>query len=746
VNLIAGKASTVPYYLYREVGQPNDEEFDRILQHPAIKLLKRPNKYMTGRRLRAITHMHLDLCGFAVWLKIRNAVGKVKELYPLNPHELVTIEKGNNTDELIKKFVFSSTQHQQTRQEYSWDDVVYFNYPHPTNVMMPFTPMQACCHVTDLDMLMQVYEKDFFQNNARPDFVIVAEDPIQEQEANAIHASWSAKHRGPGKQHKPAILSKNVRIEQLGMSARDFEFLGLSEWIKDNILAAYNVPEAMLGLYESFNKSSSVTAETTFVKNCIDPRLRLIEDTINLQLLPDFGENDGLEFKHESALPKDDEWELAKDQAEVNMAVVSPNEIRKRKGLKPWDTPLADIAWMNGEPVPGQDKEADELWSEKIMGSMGMGAGQQGAMPQDPNAMAQQGGGVAPQQMPAAQGAMGQMGGRPPLPALQQLVAEAARSSKPGLSSLLNAARGNQQGLAKLIAADPSGSLQSMLDSGKYDQSLTKLITRGLHDYIADNYFDDPIDKIVFKAYEESYDLWNKIETDYTDIAKGFLVDVGDAAVDIVEKGFSDYVTKDPAEDLTVDWLKGLYEDQAEPYINKAAEVGVGVGVYMVQKGTGDDAQTISDPQRAAEQAAGKFLDLSSDLRAKSIQTELTKIIKKAISTGMDLEEVVEIIKKRFSHIGSTRATMIARTEIAGAMNEGAMTSFETINKQAGKPVVKRILHWTSLDDRVCEDPNPAKNCDRAHGRVIKDFANDQVYYKTATLHPNCRCGVKPEF
>ena len=274
VNLIQRKASTVPYYLYREVGQPNDEEFDRILDHPCIKLLKRPNKFMTGRFLRQITQMFLDLCGCAFWLIIRDGLGRPAELHPLNPHELVTIEVGDTTDQLIKKFVFAPQYQSALRKEYNYEDIVYFHYPHPMNPILPFTPIQALAHVTDLDIYMQVYEKDFFQNNARPDFVIVPEVQVSAEQAKRLAEGWNARHRGPGKQFKPAILSRNVRIEQLGMSARDFEFLGLSEWTKDHILAAYHIPEAMLGLYESFNKASSITAETTIDKNSIDHRMR----------------------------------------------------------------------------------------------------------------------------------------------------------------------------------------------------------------------------------------------------------------------------------------------------------------------------------------------------------------------------------------------------------------------------------------------------------------------------------------
>ncbi len=739
VNLIQNRASAVPYYLYEEIGQPNDEEFNRILDHPCIQILKRPNKAMTGNFLKRITQLHLDLCGCAFWLKVRSAMGKPVELYPLNPHELVNIELGDSTDRPINKFVFSSRSHKQYRREYPVEDIVYFHYPHPWEPLIPHSPIQAYAHAADIDLYLQVYEKDFFQNNARPDFVIVAEQAINKEQAERIAEGWMNKHRGPGKQHRPAILSKNVRIEQLGMSAKDFEFLALSEWTKDMILAAYAVPEAMLGLYEMFNKASSITAQTTFVEECLQPRLKLFEDVINLQLLPEFDNTRRLEFKHESALPKDDEMELAKNQTELMLGLTTINEIRKRQGRKPWKSKLFDVPWINGEPVRGEDSEADTLWEEATKVRMGIKFQMPAADPMQA-LLGGQAGAIPP--IPGAQGSQGVQGGRPEGVMFDTLIRDAIRLTKPGLDTLLNAARGKRGGIDALIQAHPEWHrLDEVLDRQRGGEAFQRALTKTIHDEIMLGL--NGTDRLVFKEYEEALSSLEEIEEKYATETEKFMVKKGHQISELVKKASGPLVEKSPMENMHEEDFREEYKQSARDYALKAAKIGFNFGLKLVNKAVSDNI-TI-DPEEEAQKAAGRFLDKSADLRVKSVKNNITKIIQSGIKEGLSIEDVSELIRKKFSAFGIKRASMIARTEMMGALNEGTMASFERINEEAGKAIVKKAISWSSLDERVCNDKNPNKNCTKKHNQVIKDFESGVEYMDPPPHHPLCRCVVIAE-
>jgi HK97 family phage portal protein len=736
VNLIQRKISMTKYYLYQEIGQPDDEEFNRIINHPFLKLLKNPNKFYTGRHLMSTTQMHLDLCGCAFWRIVRNGAGRPAELHIRHPHELVQIEFGTTNEDLIRKFVFASVDGSAQREEIPYNDIVYFHYPHPMKSLAPYSPIQALCHVTDLDLYLQVYEKDFFMNNARPDYMIVTEHGMSPTQVERIKEGIYSRHRGPGKQHRPIVIPFGADIRPLSLSAKDFEFLSLSQWTKSHILAAYGVPEAMLGLYESFNRASSITAETTFAKQSLEPRMSVIEGTLNLQLLPQFGGMDDLEFKFESALPKDDEWELTKNQSELTMGLTTPNEIRKRQGRKPFRSALMRVPWVNGQPIQGEDEEADKLIEKMSMGgaaAMGMAGGDMAG--QQPGAAQQQ----LPSNLPQDQGSFGQLGGRPSGSQLSTLLNEAFRSSKPSLSKLLSAARGNRGGLRSLISNNPEmASFSGLLSQDHVDTKLSSLFTKGIYDYI-EKQLDNEIDKTMFRPYEDMIKKVERIEEEYMVESEEFYVKKGVEVSLLVEKMLTDYVTKESGYDIDEETLREDYIESAKEYVVKAFDVGFRMGYKLVNKFS-DYGVIVKSPDVYTEEskaAAGKFLNRSADLKVISTKKVLSKIIKEGIDSGLDSEVVAERIRDRFANIGASRASMIARTELAGAVWEGLDASYEKINKDAGKIIVEKSLFFTSLDERVCE------TCEGEHGKVVKDYETGKVYIKEI-LHPNCRCVQHP--
>lgn len=729
VNLIQKKVSEVNFYLAQDTERENEEGHLRVTSHPLIHMLRHPNKFYSGAFLAQITQMYLDLCGCAFWVILRNAFGEPRELHFMNPLELVTVELGDSNTNLIKKFVFAPLFQRQFRREYFWEDIVYFHYPHPKNPLAPFTPIQAMAHFTDLDLYMQVYQKDFFQNGATPQFVIVSEIPMKKEQAERLLQGWDSKHRGLGRNFRPAILSRNVRIEQVGMSAKDFEFASLADWSKKHILAAYGVPEAMFGLYEGTSKQAQLGAETTFVKNCINLRLRTIADAINIQLLPQFANTKGYEFRHESALPKDDEWALAEAQGQISIGLRSINEVRRKQGIKPWKTPLADVPWVGSEPLRGENPEADKLWDEKLKVMSGQ---------LDPS---------VDSNIPSMQGSMGQLGGRPEGVDLNSYYNAALRNSQPGLATLINAARGTRGGLASILQTDQGlHSLGELLGRGRQlDRSLTKYITRSPELLgLIEKAMGSEEDKFILRPYYQAMSSLELVEERYIPSIVSFFEDEAEKVSMFLKQFGGDLATKDPNEEFyDFDIIQDIV-GSSEASIQKACEVGTLFGLGLIEKGTGKRISL--DTKEMAKRSAGMFLHYSADLRGRSMKKSLVSIIRKGIDGGLSIDEISDLIRAKFKDMSAERATRIARTETMGALNQALDITYQEANRQAGKIVVKRGLSWASGDDRVCDDPNPEKNCQRWHGEPVVDYLTGKRYASSCTHHVLCRCVLYPEF
>ena len=113
------------------------------------------------------------------------------------------------------------------------------------------------------------------------------------------------------------------------------EWLDGQKWYHHAIFAAYGVSPQEVGFYENSNKATGESQERITVKNAVKPYLKLIEDKINREIIPELVGHDEVKFKW---FPKDDTAEKVKHEqmmAKLNANVYTINEVRAKEGLDP---------------------------------------------------------------------------------------------------------------------------------------------------------------------------------------------------------------------------------------------------------------------------------------------------------------------------------------------------------------------------------------------------------------------------
>lgn len=353
VTLIYRRAISVPMNLYKERGDEDEE----IKHHPVIDLLKKPNELMTGRDLKSMTQMHLDLTGRAFWLKVFNGLGRPVELWPLPAANFNRLVFNDAQTELLG-FEFSRSSGAPIT--YPVEQVVYFRYPHPLYMLDGASPIQAMAFAYDTDMAIRVYQRNFFQNSARADVTLESDQDIQLEDAKRILMGWKQAHQGVDKAWEPAILDKGLKANILSVAAKDFEFATLAGWTKEDILEAYNTPAGKLGTVKDVNKANGLALDITFNSECISPRLDGYEETASLGLLPHY--DTGLYFKHVSCIPRDLEHDLKERESNLKSKYTTINEERQREGREPvaWgDAPFVNISEMQWGETLGVSRDDD---------------------------------------------------------------------------------------------------------------------------------------------------------------------------------------------------------------------------------------------------------------------------------------------------------------------------------------------------------------------------------------------------
>ena len=322
VSLISERVSTIPYYFYRtDTGEEvtSKNKAYKIFTKPFFK----PNDLMTFRFLKSFCLLQLDLCGMTCIYKARNKLGQVWELWPLNMNDFVNIEINND---FLKPKLTYTFRFDDRQVEFDNSELIVINYPNPKNPYWPMSPIQAQAYSVDIDTYVEIYERDFFKNSARIDMALYTDQDINQEKADEIKNRWKSKYSG--NYHDVAVLTSGLKPVPLKFTNKDFEFLNLAGWSKSKISSCYKVPLSKLGGEGDSNRASSVIADIAFNRECIQPRLTLIDEELTYGVLHEFDER--LAIRHENPIPRDRDLEVKEARvylsSQPSMAI---NEFRK---------------------------------------------------------------------------------------------------------------------------------------------------------------------------------------------------------------------------------------------------------------------------------------------------------------------------------------------------------------------------------------------------------------------------------
>jgi len=369
-NVIYRRFSEIEYKFFRS---DTDEEIKK--RNPAYKAINQifrdPNPWMEFRFLKQWVQLQLDLTGQAFILREDDLFGRPYRLYPLNVANFDQVVKGETYADYIKGYRFKSAEGYVT---YRPENILYLHYPNPKDPRDGCSPIQQQAYAIDVDHYIEVYERMFFKNSARPDFAIKYPENVQieAEDAKRIIGDWKKKFQGEEAYHEVALLDQGADIKELTAKNADLALAWLSDWSMDKILSAYTVPKGKVGIMEDINKSSSQSIEETFNRECILPRLRLFDEVVTRGVMQRFDER--LEFRHNNPVPKDAEMLLKESKEKTGVPTRMVNEQRELDGQKPYDGGDVILVPLNYVPLgtprvesplpPSEEEEEGEEGSE----------------------------------------------------------------------------------------------------------------------------------------------------------------------------------------------------------------------------------------------------------------------------------------------------------------------------------------------------------------------------------------------
>lgn len=325
IHQIASDVGTSAYGIYKM----GDKRKTRIENSPIARLLTtpNPNPSITEFALFYITQVYLLLpTGEAFWIKERNGLGKVTELWPIPPSWVLEIPS------VIRPFftIYAQGNMYSKPIKVVPTDMVYFKKP---DVWNPYLRgMGRANQVGDeieTDEYMAKWQKKYFFNNAVPPMVGMMPG-ADESTINRADEQWQQKYGGYNNSHKVGWLNWDAKFQILKETAKDMDFIESRKYLRDITNQHFSIPPELFGILENSNRSTIDAAYYLYTKNVLRKELKFIDDVLNRQLVNEF--HDGVYLEHDNVVPEDEAFKLQKASEGLKNGGILVDEWRVANG------------------------------------------------------------------------------------------------------------------------------------------------------------------------------------------------------------------------------------------------------------------------------------------------------------------------------------------------------------------------------------------------------------------------------
>ena len=349
VSLISGAAAALPLKVFRSGRR----------EEVRVPLLERPHPDATDFELWEYVYVSLLLWGNAYLEKRRDGLGRVVELWPINP-ATVTVRRGALTEANPsgKEFVIGS----QVLTPYEVLHIPGLSY----NGLVGLSPIQVARQALGLAAAAEAFGAKLFGSGSLMSGVLQTDQKLTEEVAQRVKADFAAKVGGGLRNaHEVAVLDAGLKFQPISIPPEDAQFLQTRKFQVQEIARLYGVPPHLLmDLDGSTSWGTGIEQQTIgFVVYTLRPWLTRVERRVTASdLIP---ARAYAEYVVEGLLRGDTATRYQAYATARQWGWMSINEIRARENLEPVEGGDQLISPLNMEPIGGTDDGDDDANDEQ---------------------------------------------------------------------------------------------------------------------------------------------------------------------------------------------------------------------------------------------------------------------------------------------------------------------------------------------------------------------------------------------
>ncbi|MEM6488017.1 MAG: phage portal protein [Pseudomonadota bacterium] len=288
VRMLAEAAAAVPLVL--------SEGGRRLVEHPLLRLIERPNPGQDGRSLMEAVFGHLAISGNAYI----EAVPALTDVWPAELHVLppdrMSVVPGTDGWPVGYDYRVGNRVHRFRNggEGVAQQPVLHLRAFHPTDDHYGMGPMQPALPAVDVHNAAGRWAKALLDNAARPSGAIVfgAKDgaSMSDEQFRRLRDELEANHVGVGNAGRPMLLEGGLDWKPMSHSPKDMDFLDTKHAAAREIALAIGVPPMLLGLPGDATYSNYQEANRAFYRLAVLPLVRKVAAALSGWLAATTGE------------------------------------------------------------------------------------------------------------------------------------------------------------------------------------------------------------------------------------------------------------------------------------------------------------------------------------------------------------------------------------------------------------------------------------------------------------------------